>query len=443
MAGTISFGGVGSGIDTEGIVSGLVSASSGSLNALKTRANVTKAAVSTLSDVSSLLANLKKSVEGLASPQEVKSFKATSSHASVVASANGLASTGNYSIEVESLAKEQRTYSNSFASGTTALGQAGSFSLKVGSADPVNITVAAGDTLDNIVSKINSAGVRASASLFHDGTSYRLQLRGLDTGAANALTVTEGAGVSLGLSTPANTFQQAADARIKVDGFTVTRPTNQIQGAIAGVTLALTDTTTAPVKLSIDSDPAALKTKMQGVVDAYNAVLKKVRTVSGHGSLKAENPALAGDSMLRGLTNRLSETVLKKISGGGTYETLGQLGLSVTRDGTLNLDSTKLDKALTADPTSVTNVLAGAGNGAGAMDGLRDLITSFTTTGTGLLATRTDALQGKAKLLQERAEREQDRLNRYADMLRKQFTNMDSTVAGYNAQFNYVSKLFG
>jgi flagellar hook-associated protein 2 len=249
--------------------------------------------------------------------------------------------------------------------------------------------------------------------------------------------------LTLGLAKPANTFQTATDAKVKIDGFEVTRPTNQIQGAIGGVTLALTETTTAPVKVTIDSDPAALKTKLQSVVDAYNNVTRKVRSVSGYGSNKAEVAALAGDSTLRSLSNRLSETILKPVPGAGQFQTLGALGLSVTRDGMLSLDATKLDKALTADAASATAVLAGAGNSNGAMDMLRDLVGSFTTTGTGLLASRSEALQGKAKLLEERATREQQRLERYADALRKQFTNMDSTVAGYNAQASYLSKLFG
>ena len=66
-------------MDTEGIVTGLVSASSGSLNTLKSRASDADSAVSTLSSVSGLLATLQKSVDALANARDVGSYSASSS----------------------------------------------------------------------------------------------------------------------------------------------------------------------------------------------------------------------------------------------------------------------------------------------------------------------------------------------------------------------------
>ena len=47
MPGAVTFGGVGSGIDVEGLISGLVNASKGPLNAAQTRLNDAKAAITT------------------------------------------------------------------------------------------------------------------------------------------------------------------------------------------------------------------------------------------------------------------------------------------------------------------------------------------------------------------------------------------------------------
>ena len=60
--------------------------------------------------------------------------------------------------------------------------------------------------------------------------SYRLQLQGLDTGAANTVNVTEGGSVALGLSNSANVVQVAQDAHLKVDGLDVTRSTELGRG---------------------------------------------------------------------------------------------------------------------------------------------------------------------------------------------------------------------
>jgi flagellar hook-associated protein 2 len=265
-------------------------------------------------------------------------------------------------------------------------------------------------------------------------------VRGLDTGAENAVTLGE-TGTNLGLSQPASLFQAAQDSSVLIDGFTVTRPTNQIVGALSGVTLALTAETTTPVTVTVASDPQGLQTKLQSVVDSYNAIVSKIHQTAGFGSTKGTDPVLQGDSTLRSITSRLTRVFQSTVAGSGTYETLGSIGLSLNRDGTLGVDATKLTKALQTDASSVTRVLAGAGDGAGAMDTLSSLVKGMTQSG-GVIDARKEALESRAKSLRERADREEDRLNRYADTLRKQFTAMDTTVASNNSQLEYLIRLY-
>lgn len=440
MAGTISFGGVGSGMDTEGIVQGLVSASQGTLNALKSRATATNSAVSSLSNISSLLSNLKKAADGLATVRDVGSYKASSSSTAIAVSANGTALPSAYKIDVVSLAQEQRTYTKTFSSTTTAAGQAGTLGIQVGSGEVKNVTLDANDTLDQIAGKINASGARVSASVFYDGTNYRLQVRGLDSGSANAVTFTEGAGVNLGVNAAGARFQEAKDAEIKIDDIKVTSATNQITGAIQGVTLALAEKPTGPVTIKVESDPKGLETKLKAVVDAYNAVVSKIQEVAGHGTTKGTSEVLSGDSGLRAVTTRMSNAILSQVGGTGTYKTLASIGVSLGKDGRMSLDATKLDKALNTDATGVATVLAGPDTGDGAMDVLSDIIGGFSATGSGVLTLRKEALESRAKLLNTRATREQDRLDKYAENLRKQFTQMDTTVAGYNAQLSYLNR---
>lgn len=437
MAGTITFGGIGSGIDVEGIIDGLVKASRGPISGLQSRAASTRAAATSINEISSLLSKLKASAGALAEVRDTKTYSVKSSSEAVVATASGLAAPGSFDVKVEALAKEQRSYSDSFGSATTALGQSGTLELAVGAGSPVSIAVDAGDSLSSIADKINSAGLRLSASLFFDGSEYRLQLRGLDTGAANGLSISEGGGVALGLSKADNVVQAASDARAVIDGFTVTSATNQISGAIQGVTLALTATTTDPVTVKVDADPNALRTKLEAVVNDYNAVVKAIHGAAGFGSVKATNPVLAGDSTLRTVTNRLSSAVMNGVDGGGKYTTLGSVGVSLTRDGLLSLDSAKLDKALGEDPSAVSAVLAGVSGDDGAMDVLKALTSSMTDSVDGLLTSRNKALNDRAKSIDERINREDERLQRYADQLRRQFQAMDETVSASNANLSY------
>ena len=441
MVGTITFGGIGSGMDTESIVSALVGVERQGQTALQAKLAANTSSISNLSGISSLLSKLKAASDALDTTSEVGAYKATSSNAAIVASSSGLATPGKFSIQVDKLAQEQRTYSNTIASVGTAMNQTGTLKLGVGSGTTQDIAIVGTDTIDDVIGKINSAGLRMTASSFYDGTSYRIQLRGMDTGAANNLSITE-TGTTFGFGVAANTVQAAQDAQIKLDGFTIKSATNQVTGAIRGVTLALTAETTSAVSVAIESDPSALKTKLTALVDSYNAVISKVKELAGNGTVKAKDPNLAGDSTLRSITSRLT-SALQSIGGGtSAYKTLGSIGLAVDRSGKLSLDSTKFDKAITADAAGVSKLLAGtdATAAGGVMSIVSNAVDVFTKSGTGLMAGRSDAMAATTKRLQSRIDREEIRINRFAEQLRKQFTTMDTTVAAWNAQSTYLSK---
>lgn len=439
MAGTISFGGIGSGLDTEGIVSGLIQASSSGVNALKTKATQAKSAVTTLSDIGTMLSKLKNQVAGLKEARDVAGYSVKSStEANVVASANGLALPGSFEVVVEKLAKAHRSYSEPQPLTSTPLGQDGTIKFEIGGTNKT-IDIDPTDTLENIATKINSMGMRVNASIFNSGTERRLQIRGLDTGAANALTMTE-TGTTLGLNLPANKIQGAGDSKVYIDGHAVTRPDNQIQGAIQGVTLAIKKESPDPITIDVAADSSQLKGKLQSVVEAYNALVNKVHSASGFGTQKAGNAALAGDQTLRGITNRLSSAMLTPIKDAGTYNSPGSIGIIFNNDGTIKLDELKLASALEKDPASVTKVLAGTDSGGGVMDFLSDIATSIGERGKGAVAVRQKSLESRAKQLEEQAERESERLNKYADALRKQFTAMDGSVAASNNLMNYISR---
>ena len=449
MAGIVTMGGLGSGMDIEGLISGLVKANGVTLTRLQSQATSFRTAASTLSDIGTALATLQTATTALSTNTGVGGMTATSSDAAVVVSASGAALPAAYEISVESLASEQRTYSKTFDSSSGALGQAGNFTIKVGSGTLKQIDVLATDSLDQIAGKINQAGIRASASVFFDGSKYRLQIRGLDTGADNAIALVEN-GTTLDLNgdgsspTGGKTVQQAANAKLTIDGFSVERSTNQITGAISGINFALTAKTTSPAKVSIGSDPAALQTKLTAVVNAFNAVVKAAHTAAGFAGSIAKVDALAGDSTLRSVTGKLSAAITAKGATTGPYQTLPDIGLSLDRNGLLTLDSAKLSKAMAADSASVVNLMArttGVSTG-GLMAKLGDVVTAITDPTSGILMTRNQSFTKQAKKSDERAIQEQTRLNQYSDRLRKSLGDMDAKVGANKVMQQTITNSF-
>jgi flagellar hook-associated protein 2 len=431
----ITFGGVGSGIDTEAIISGLMSASRTPLNRVQTQKSQVSSAISSMSEVGNLLAKFKDAVSALDTIQEIGSFTATSSSKSVVATAAGGAQPGSFEVNVTQLASAFKAYSDplSITQANQALGQSGTLGLSV-NGQSVSLDIQPTDTLDDLMQKVNTSGLRVSATSFFDGQNFRMQLRGLDTGAESDVAVSE-LGTNFGFGN--NVKSTGKDAQLEIDGFSVTSKTNQVQGAIGGVTLALTEVTSTPTTVTIASDGEGFQKKIQSMVDAYNGVVNRIHSDAGFGSVKATNAELSGDTALRGITSRLSSALTQTV-GSGKFQTLRSIGIELNNNGTLKLNSVALQRALAEDPEAVTKVLAGDDKTTkGLADSLADVATDLLSA-KGSVQTRKDGLSARQKLLTDRADIEQGRLDRLETMLRKQFTEMDSTVAATKAQASFL-----
>jgi flagellar hook-associated protein 2 len=120
----------------------------------------------------------------------------------------------------------------------------------------------------------------------------------------------------------------------------------------------------------------------------------------------------------------------------GQYNTLASVGLSLTRDGTMRLDDTKLKNAFTEDPAAVAKlfVVNAATNSTGVAGSFRDLVDQYTGTPNAILQTRIDAFGSRSRRLQTESDAMEVRLGKIEVRLRAQFTNLEQRVSAYNSQ---------
>lgn len=440
---SISFSGLASGLDTDAIVTGLVNAEKIPLTQLQSREAGVTSAQNTISTLTAKYATLRAAALALSTSTGFASYKSSSSATNVVATTTGVANPGTTDVVVGQLAKEQRTFSNTQSSSTAAMSMSGSLSIQVGSGTAANVSVDATDSLTDVAAKINQSGARVNASVMFDGTNYRLQVRGLDTGAANAVTFGE-TGTSLGLSTPANTYQAAQNANLTVDGVAITRSTNQIAGVIPGVTLAITAPGSSTVSVTNDSD--GLGTKVKALVDAYNDVVNTSHFATGYGGVKTSNAELMGDWTLRSALDRLATSVGSVVPGTtGKFTTLGSIGVSSTKDGTLAIDSTKLNQVLQSNPQSVAALFVeDAQSGTtGAMKGLLTTVDALATNSNSVLSTKSDSLAALLKRLGQDEDAMNRHLTDYEATLRKQFTALESLMSSITSNGNALISALG
>ncbi len=439
-----SFSGLASGIDSASLISGLVSIARQPITRLQREQSTLNQQAARVDDLRSKLSSFRRAAQALDSSQEVLAARATSADATIIkATAGSGASAGSYDITVNSLARSTRAYASPVAAkDQTGLFGTGTLSLTIGGTT-TDIAIDGTDTLESVSGKINDADIDAVAGLFFDGTSWRLSVNGVQTGAANAVTFAESGGLSLGLSNPANLVQSAADAVFRIDGFPVTSTTNTISTAISGVTLELVKespagTTTA---VKIERDPTALETKVNEFVRTYNDVMAAIDAeVPKNGT--ARTGSLAGDATLRGIQQRLRSLAGQQVTGlTGDYTTLASVGISLSRTGTLSLNATKLAAASTADPAGVAALFASEGATTGVMQSIDTIVEGYVTPGSGVLSAKATGIRDRAKSLSQRISGMELRVTKYEDTLKQQFTSLEMLVSGLNAQGNQLAAI--
>ena len=391
----ISAPGIGSGLDINGIVGQLMAAERLPLTALENREKAFNQKISAFGQVRSALASFQTAMQGLSS-NKFQALSATSSDSEVLsASAGGNATPASYQIEVQQLAQQHKLASDGHASTNDVIGS-GTLNIQFGTYDSgSNSFIAnagkaaksiaidpANSTLSGIRDAINAANAGVTATIVNDGsaTGNRLVITSTDSGAANSLkiSVADDDGNALdssGLSALAydptapagsgkNLGQVAAarDALLNIDGIAVAQSSNTVKSAIEGVTLNLAQTNVGQtLTLTVGRDSEAIKTAVQTFVDAYNSASSTLKKMTAFNGVGAQNGVLLGDATTRTIQTQMRGLLNTSVDSGGALTTLSQIGVSFGSDGTLTLDSAKLNTAIDSNFDGIAALFAKAG----------------------------------------------------------------------------------
>ena len=288
----------------------------------------------------------------------LSSAVATSTNSSLLTASAvpGTPSSGHL-VTITNLAVTGSWYSAAQTSGSSTLTDGTSFQITVGSGSPTPITVGPGtDTLDELAASINSQSLGVTANIVTGSSGARLSLVADNSGAAADFTVTSGS--SLGF-TRANTGK---DASISVDGVPITSASNTVTGALSGVTLNLQGAALGTeIGLQIGPDTASISSAINSFVSDYNTLISDVNSQFTYNKTTNVAGTLQQDSAIQGLQSQLLQAS-NYLASSGTYTTLTSLGITTNQDGTLSVNSTTLDNAITSNSTAVASFFQGTAN---------------------------------------------------------------------------------
>lgn len=353
-------GQLGTGIDVASTVASLMQARRLPEQQLLTQQAQLNAQSSVLRTINTNLNTLQAGVQALADFNgQLAARTASTSNATILsATADGTAAIGQHQIVVTSLAQTSSVYTDAVATSSTPL-TTGSFSIKVGSAAAVPVTVdSTNNTLAGLAQTINAANLGVSAAVITDASGARLSLLSSSSGAAGDITVTGTIGV-----VKFNKAVTGADAALTVDGIPVSSASNTVTNVVPGVTMNLLGANSgSTVTLGIAADTAQANAAIKSFVSSYNATIQAVNAQFAF-TPGSTPPPLMGDSSLILVQQQLYSSLSYSTSGNSGINSLGDLGITVNNDGTLAINSTKLSAALNSNNSAALNFFQAAGTG--------------------------------------------------------------------------------
>ncbi|GAA3906201.1 flagellar filament capping protein FliD [Halomonas cibimaris] len=443
--GTISSLGIGSGLDLNGLLDQLKDAEREKLKPVERQIANQDAKISAFGKLEGALSKLQDAAETLGESELYSSLSASVSGDSAGAAAGKEAMPGSYRINVETLASRGTLASKSVDSVETPLtGNAEeTLSLSFGkSANDTTMKIAAGSSLEDIRDAINAnedAGV--DASVINDGTGYRLALSSREAGADASITNFTLSGLTAD-SNPVEdggTLQAGTDAKLNVNGISITSPNNQVEDAIQGVTLNLKET--GETTVTIEQDTLAVREAVNGFVKAYNSLKETTASLTSFNAETGQAGELNGDSTVRMVESRLRGLVGGAGQSGGDFSLLSDIGIALDKDGTLSVESDKLDDVIANNQQALADFFSGTDGAEGFATRLGGSVGQMLGDN-GAVQGAISGAESRVDSLGNRYERMEQSVDRTISRYRSQFSQLDGMIAEMNQTSSYLTQQF-
>lgn len=485
----LSSPGIGSNLDINSIIQGLLQIEQRPLTLLATREASFQAKLSAFGTIRGALSGFQNALKDLLDPAKLQVLKGSSSDATVAtASAASTAVPGKFDLDISSIAQSQKLVAVGQTSDSAAIGsgvstiinfefgtisggtltpfdpQAGtggtySGATFTGNGDGVkSVTIdASNNTLAGIRDAINAADIGVDASIVNDGgtSPFRLVLASKETGVTSSMRISVSGDASIGAlldNDPAGTqnLKQTAAAQntgLTVNGLFVSRPGTVLEDIVSGVTITALKTGQTSIQVSRDSSSGT--NAINAFVKSFNDLNKNLRDLTAFNAASGTGAILQGDSTARTIQLQIRSALGSVLPAGATFRTLSEIGLSISKEGVLSLDSAKLQKAMTDTPEAVAALFAGDGSDSGNSGSINftqgiafrldELVDDILGSG-GTLASKTDGINRSIKDINVQREAVNRSLVNIEERLRRQFTALDTLISNLNQTSTFLTQ---
>ena len=437
----INFGSAtsGTGFDVASTVNSILAIERTPETAWATQTTALQAQDAVLSSLGSDVSSLSKALSSLTSFDGVfAQVQGASSNTNAVAltSVGSTAQSGSHTLTVQRLAATAQQYSNAIPASATL---SGTVTLQTAAASTATtISIPAGASLSVVAKQINQSGAGVKAAVLSDSNGQYLSITSGQSGAAGNLTITSNAQDSSGTTVSFAGAQTGTDAQYTLDGVTLTSGSNTITGALQGVSFQLTGVSSTGATIQLAPDESGVEAALQTFVSAYNTLSTALTAQEGKDSSGKAEP-LYGSSLVSEVQSSLSAAFAYQPTGSNTGLSLAALGLSLSENGTLSLDTGTLGTALANDfdgaSQSFLNARSFGQNLSSALNGIG-------STGSGSIAMALSNNSSEETTLASNKTTLEGRLSTYSANLTAELTKANQILQAIPQQLDEVNQVF-
>lgn len=308
------------------------------------------------------------------------------------------------------------------------------------------------NTLGGLADAINAASAGGTATVAVDNRGARLVLKGA-TGDVNAFTLTNEATDTADIDLQRFTFdgttggmtkrQSALDSIVFIDGVEMQNDTNTLDNAIPFLRIDLNKAAPGTtVTLATDQPTKSTKDLVNEFISAYNTLrnaMNKASVTSGDANTAG---VLSSDSAIREMKNQLGRLTTTQLASTGNYKTLNDIGIKTNIDGTLSLDSARLDAAILADPGGVAlmiNPTTSTDTDPGLAAAVQKIRDNLQADG-GPLASSKSKYESLQKELNKQLEKLDSDMTDYEERLNIVYTRLATQLGAFRATQSYLDQ---
>ncbi len=238
-----------------------------------------------------------------------------------------------------------------------------------------------------------------------------------------------------------SSIQSASDAKLVVDGMSVSRGSNLIGDVVQGLTMELLTASSAAATINISRDTTSLKETIKDLATAYNETVSDFSILTG--PTNTEDPedilsgSLYGESSVRNIRNSLRTMIVSNsTTPSANFSALRDIGFSTDRNGVLTVDDSKLQSALENNFDEVVTLFGGnaavadtnKGVAGDAIDKLDEMLSA-----SGIVKRQTTTAENDKTRYQADLDKLKIRYEALLERYTRQFAVMDALVSNYNS----------